>query len=247
MKPINYDYWKVCEGKDADSCNPDLRVAMNQLYAKKTLPNGGYLDFGKIENENCNATYEEDSDKIKCSPDAYSSYASPNGKWKDNMPFKMKCIEKNKDLADEIYRLSGTIAGEFFFPCKKKDGNTINQTRGTTLSIADRIDLTLRDIKSFYDKKEEYYPLKEVLNRYKDFFDAFKTFKGYIDYCLLNDFCTDDYEVILWKKEEGLPKDETELVSFWNWSIEKLEARAKTIEKYAKDNGIEIEETASAN
>lgn len=246
MKDIGHSYWDGYE--EADLSNPDLRVAMNELYGKKELPKGGYLDFGEIKKSN--ATYKEFGKITNCSPDAYSSYASRNdGKWTKQwqMPFKEKCIENHSKLADEVYHLSGTIAGEFFFPCHEKDGKTINQTRGTIPSIADRIDLTLRDIKYLYEKKAEDYPLKEVLNRYKDFFDKFESFKGYIDYCLLNDFCTKDYEVILWKEEEGLPKNEEELVNFWDWSVEKLNARAERIKQYAKDNAIKIEETSRAD
>lgn len=220
MKPVDYNYCAGYEGRDADSCNPDLRVAMNKLYGEK-------FDFGIIKD---NKVFWSHSDKIHCSPDGNSSYTSLYGNYIGKMPFRKNVVENFDSIAKEIYNLSCSIAGEFFFPCERIDNKwTINQTRGMLSSISDRIDLTLRDIKYFYDEKVEDYPLKDVLNRYKDFFSKFGDFKGYVDYCLLQDFCKENYEVDLWKDEKGLPKNEEELVSFWKWSIEKLESRAKRI------------------
>ena len=42
MKEINHDYWKE-HLPDADATNPDLRVAMDQLYGTSRI------DFGRIK------------------------------------------------------------------------------------------------------------------------------------------------------------------------------------------------------
>jgi hypothetical protein len=52
--------------------------------------------------------------------------------------------------------------------------------------ICDRFDLTLECIRRFY--RNEKSPLEETLNNYKDFFDLFIDFNGYIEFFLLQDF-----------------------------------------------------------
>jgi hypothetical protein len=78
-----------------------------------------------------------------------------------------------------------TIGGHIIFPAHKKNGNTINQDRGFNNKIADRFDLTLECIRLFYLNVQS--PLYRVFLRYKDFFDLFKDFKGYINYFFLQD------------------------------------------------------------
>lgn len=237
MKRINHNYWEGCHEKyhgDADCHNPDLRVAMNQLYG--TINGEKVFDFGVIEKDGGDAEYADEK-SIQCSPDGYSTYTIA-GKYKTSMPFKEETVAKNPELVNKIQALAGTIAGEFFFPCRQVDGNTINQDRGTSKEIRDRIDLTLRDIKKYYDKEQGDYPLKETLKRYSEFFDKFGSFDKYVDHCLLGGFCDENYDVILWKDKDGLPTDSDELVSFWEWSVDKLERRLAKIEKFAHDHNL---------
>ena len=79
-----------------------------------------------------------------------------------------------------------TIGGHIVFPAHKKDGFTINQARGVNRKICDRFDLTLECLRLFYQKKES--PLYDTLVRYKDFFELFVNFSGYVDFFMLQVF-----------------------------------------------------------
>lgn len=52
--------------------------------------------------------------------------------------------------------------------------------------ICDRFDLTLECIRRFY--VQGHSPLYDALIRYKDFFDLFIDFSGYVDFFMLQDF-----------------------------------------------------------
>jgi len=242
MKNINHNYWEGCHEKykgDADCHNPDLRVAMNQLYGK--INGEKVFDFGVIKKDGGTAEYKDEKNiQFNCSPDGYSTYTTA-GKYKTSMPFKEETVAKHPELVNKIRALAGTIAGEFFFPCCKVNGNTINQDRGfgkIGQFIGDRIDLTLRDIKKYYDKEQGDYPLKDTLCRYSDFFDKFGGFDKYVDHCLLGDFCDENYKVSLWKDKDGLPATSDELIGFWEWSLKKLNLRLARIEKFAHAHNL---------
>lgn len=238
MKKITHDYWQEYKVKnqDADALNPDLRVAMNQLYGTDLI------DFGEIKGSE--AIYKNKLDKrTHFAPDGWSTYTSLTGNYIKQMPFRKEAREETVALVNKLCKLAATIAGELFFPCRRIDGNTINQQRGTLYQIYDRVDLTLRDIKRYYDKDAGDYPLKSTLLRYNFFFDQFANFKEYIDHCLLQDFCDENYNVKLWQDKYGLPQTKEELVDFWKWSVDVLEARLKRIEKFANERGLfEIEQ-----
>ncbi len=219
MKEINHNYWGgKYQGKDTDNVNPDLRIAMQKLYGRKGF------DFGRVSNN----FYDEDP-KNHYRPDGYSSYTSLDGNYVTRMPFRHEAVENNKTLSERCYFLTGTIAGELFFPAHKLNGNTINQTRGVHSDVRDMVYLTLESIKKYYMKECEEYPLKETIERYDYFFDNFNSFDEYIEYNLLQ-----DYEML----PKKFPESEIELVDFWKKSVIFLEARLRRIEKYAKQNDL---------
>jgi hypothetical protein len=100
----------------------------------------------------------------------------------------------------------------------------LSRSSTTPSQISDRLDLTSRDIKRFYDGEQGDYLLKETLDRYGWFVNSFSGFAKYIDHCLLQDFCDENYDVKLWKDKYGLPESKEELVDFWEWSIFMLDA-----------------------
>ena len=59
--------------------------------------------------------------------------------------------------------------------------------------IDDRFDLTLECIRRFYLGQTS--PLYDTLFRYKNFFDLFDNFIGYVDFFLLGDLLDDNQEV----------------------------------------------------
>jgi hypothetical protein len=108
--------------------------------------------------------------------------------------------EVPKNVIDEYYARTCTIGSYMMWPCNQIDGKpTINQARGTnTREIADRIDLTLECVRLYYARQPS--PLSDddddddTLDRYADFFDLFVDFKGFVDFWLLQDLVSSDYE-----------------------------------------------------
>lgn len=91
-----------------------------------------------------------------------------------------------EDQLDAFFSLCSTIGGYTLFPGRKISRKpTINGARGLHPKIGDRFDLTLECIRLHYAGKVS--PLSEVFNRYRNFFDLFTSFEGYVDYFLLQD------------------------------------------------------------
>jgi len=220
MKRIDHNYWiGEYQGLDADVVNPDLSIAMQELYGRKGF------DFGTANNR----FYDNDR-KNHYRSDGYSTYTVLDGNYISKMPFRKKAVENNKELAERCYFLGGTIAGELFFPCRMLNGGqTINQARGRNPAVNDMVYQTLESIKKYYLREPRYYPMKDDVERYAYFFDRFASFDDYIEYNLLQD------HGLLPKK---FPTNENELVEFWKRSVEFMEARAKRIEEYALRNGL---------
>lgn len=124
------------------------------------------------------------------------------------------------DLLEEFEALSGSIGGMILFPGFRVDGKpSINQSRGTTFEIGDRMDLTLECIRRHYLAQADPLvkltsPLAETLLRYSAFFDLFEDFATYAAHFLLQDLVVDG-EVLLFLpleefKRSGMPRDSTE-------------------------------------
>jgi len=101
---------------------------------------------------------------------------------------------------EELKHKVRTIGGHIVFPAHRKNGFTINQARGVSRLICDRFDLTLECIRRFYQNEES--PLFKTLTNYKDFFDLFVDFRGYIDFFHLQDFVASKEQI-----EFSLPFD----------------------------------------
>jgi hypothetical protein len=219
MKKIDHNYWiGKYAGTDADMCNPDLRMAMQELYGRKGFDFGWSYDY-----------FYDKERKNHYRPDGYSTYTILGGNYISKMPFRPKAVENNKELADRCNFLAGTVAGELFFPAHRFGCNTVNQARGVHGEINDMVHQTLESIRKYYGKEREDYPIKAEIERYGYFFDSFGSFDGYIEYNLLQD------HILLPKR---FPTNEDELVEFWKGSVIFLEARSKRIEEYAERNGL---------
>ncbi|MDR1553374.1 MAG: hypothetical protein LBS69_07930 [Prevotellaceae bacterium] len=133
---------------------------------------------------------------------------------------------------EELKHKVRTIGGHIIFPAHKKNGFTINQARGVSRTICDRFDLTLECIRCFY--QEEQSPLYDTLMRYKDFFDLFIDFSGYIDFFILQDF-TDEKKQIKFSlpcdnfKRSPLPQTVDEYKKYKMHTIDLINRRNKRI------------------
>jgi hypothetical protein len=204
-------------GKDPDAHSPTLRRYHQNLWSKD-LPNGEkfslamtkekYLQWGKF---------------------ALSSDAISNS-YRNNKKMAAIIAEVQTD-ADELFRVSSTIGGYIIFPSYRIDRkNTINGARGMNSKIADRFDLTLECIRRHYDNEDS--PLSEVLERYSDFFELFIDFKGYIDFFLLQDLVTPDYQVSFYLtfddfERKGMPANANEYRILKDATVKFIHARTQ--------------------
>lgn len=174
---INFDFRQDSKCGDPDTDSLKLYETHKLLWSKK-LPNGKFFtleirgdSYGRLLIKN-NLTMNLSSDRM-C-PHFDGKYSNKFDGW-------LSDIER-----EELKHKVRTIGGHIIFPAHKKNGFTINQARGVSRIICDRFDLTLECIRRFYQNEES--PLSKTLTNYKDFFDIFIDFKGYVDFFQLQDF-----------------------------------------------------------
>jgi hypothetical protein len=181
---INFDFRQnsICGDPDTDS--KKLYEAHKSLW-NKILPCGKIFDL-KIIGGNYGRLLIKNNLCSNLSSDRMCPHF--DGKYKGKFDGWLSKIE-----SEELKYKVRTIGGHIVFPAHKKNGFTINQARGVNRKICDRFDLTLECIRLFYQEKES--PLYDTLLRYKDFFDLFVDFSGYIDFFMLQDFLDDNEQV----------------------------------------------------
>ena len=110
---------------------------------------------------------------------------------------EMKDIVKqiSPDEMDSFLTLCTSVGGYVIFPAKKVNNQfTINQSRGINKRICDRWDLTLECIRLYYSNQPN--PLSKTLANYASFFNLFVDFKGYVQYFLMQDLVSKDYNSV---------------------------------------------------
>ena len=182
---IDFDFRQDSKCGDPDADSKKLYKAHKLLWSKE-LPNGKAFileiksdSYGKLIIQN-NLCMNFSSDRM-C-PHFDGIYNNKFDGW-------LSDIER-----EELKYKVRTIGGHIIFPAVKKNGFTINQARGISRIICDRFDLTLECIRRFYIDEE--CPLSKTLINYKDFFDLFIDFKGYIDFFHLQDFINQEGQII---------------------------------------------------
>jgi len=138
---------------------------------------------------------------------------------------------------NEAFRaICHTIGGSIVFPGNKIDGKqTINGARGLNRKIADRLDLTLECIRRYY--RSQASPLDAALQRYNDFFSLFDDFHGYVDFFLLQDLVTEDFDQVKFFMHfddfttPSVPNDVDTYMEYRRLSIEFVMARNRRIEQ----------------
>jgi hypothetical protein len=174
-------------GEDPDSTSPTLK-AYHKLLWSKPLPSGDSFDLDDT------------------TPHAYLHHLSTRGEFyltSDSASPTWISWRKMAHIVALIPEWEGeqfrTVAHQMgdkmLFPGKQIDGKqTINQERGSTSQIADRLDLTLECIRLHY--LGEASPLADALIRYWDFFALFEDFHRYTDFFLLQDLVSEDSSAV---------------------------------------------------
>jgi hypothetical protein len=179
----SFNFHSDSDGKDPDKYSPTLR-RYHQLLWSKELPTGGRFDLAPEPRRYL--VHRSSRGVFSLSSDAFTTRLGKRAG---------RVIREIPD--DELPKWPGyTVGSAIVFPANTVDGKqTINGARGFLANIADRPDLTLECIRRHYLGVQRN-PLAEVLLRYKDFFDLFGDFRGYVNFFLLQDLVEDDGRAI---------------------------------------------------
>lgn len=220
------------QSKDPDRYSPTLR-RYHQLLWSKELPTGGRFDLAP--EPGAHLVHRSSRGVFFLASDAFTTRLGKRAG---------RVIREIPD--DELPEWPGyTIGSAMVFPANRVDGMmTINGARGFLAKIADRPDLTLECIRRHY-LGEQPNPLAAVLLRYKDFFDLFGDFRGYVEFFLLQDLVEDDGQTIRFFhpfanfKTPAVPKNKDEYLRYLQNSNDFIRARNRRIDAYMAltDNG----------
>jgi hypothetical protein len=226
---ITFNVYTDANGGDPDSTSPTLRSYHKMLWSKK-LPNGENFELTDKKSE-VYLYHSSGLGEYFLGSDAIThSYR--------NHKRKTWLTQRIQDEVQELFDAGSTIGAYTLFPNNRVDKqHTINQARGVNSLIDDRFDLTLECIRLFYAVQQS--PLFDTLKRYKNFFDLFGNFKGYIEFFLLNDLVDENENVKFYLPFNNFTKRPTfqyveEYLIYKKGVMDFIKARNKRIDDYAK-------------
>ena len=229
-----FDFRTDATTDDPDQSSPTLR-RYHQLLWSKRLPNGHRFDLD-VATPWVYLHHLSDLGEFFLSSDSVIATFSY---WQSAGPLIRKIPRAAVDAFDTI---GYTIGGMMVFPSNKVDGRpTINMARGTSRTIADRMDLTLECIRRYYSGDTDT-PLGATLARYPEFFSLFDDFGGYVDFFLLQDLVHDaDGPVKFFGPfddfgSSGVPGDVEAYLRFRQASMDFVEARNQRIAVWVAKN-----------
>lgn len=218
--------------RDPDRDSPTLR-RYHQLLWSKPLPNGRMFRLDASQRDRYLEHRSDLGEFLLTSDSAIPTFT----RWgfAADHPELVPAEESAAFMA-----LAYTIGGMMVFPGNPVDRKwTINQARGCLRKISDRLDLTLECIRRHYAGSADPSGLGQTLDRYGEFFALFGSFRGYVDYFLLQDLVSGDYGDVRFFmpfddfKSSSVPADLDTYLEFRRRSIEFISARNRRIEQYA--------------
>lgn len=243
---ISFDVRTDCDfpNEDPDKKSEMLKQFHRQLWYKtvKSSEKEIILDANRcLKTDNCPYLWIDLSEtEYKLTSDSMINFFL-NYKTTDQ-EFR-KIIEKikneNSKNLQEALKIGYSIGNFILFPGNQipTGESTINQARGQNTKISDRWDLTLIEIKNFYEGKTTG-SLYDVLLRYKNFFSIFSGFTEYCEFFLLQDFLNDEGNVkLLLDREKGnpLPKNEQFYWEYINNAVEVIKKRNLRIRNFIEN------------
>ena len=216
------------QGGDPDITSPTLRLYHKILWSKP-LPDGKIFE---LTNEKSGAYlyHKSEHGEYFLGSDAIT-HSYRNHKRKEWL------TKKIQNEVNELFETGSRIGSFIIFPNKRVDGkHTINQARGVNTLIDDRFDLTLECIRLFYLLQES--PLYDTLLRYRNFFDLFESFTGYINFFLLDDLVDENKKIKFYLPFDNFRTKPTfteinEYLTYKKGVNNFIKSRNKRIETYA--------------
>jgi hypothetical protein len=225
----SFNFYSDAKGVDPDKTSPTLRRYHKILWSKP-LPNGKI--FNLSDNKNGAYLYHKSElGEFFLGSDAIT-HSYKNHKRKNWL------IKQIPNEVDELFNAGSTIGAYIIFPNNRINGNhTINQARGVNSLIDDRFDLTLECIRLFYLRQKS--PLYNTLLRYKNFFDLFDNFIGYIQFFLLEDMLDENKKIKFFLPFDNFKTRPTfsnvdDYLLYKKRVMEFIQSRNKRIENYVK-------------
>lgn len=229
-----FNFYSDANGGDPDSTSPTLRKYHKILWSK-SLSNGKTFDLSDEKN-GAYLYHKSELGEFFLGSDAIThSYR--------NQKRKNWIVKQIPEEVNELFNAGSTIGAYIIFPNKRIDGNhTINQARGVNSLIDDRFDLTLECIRLFYLGQKS--PLYDTLLRYKDFFDLFDNFIGYIQFFLLDDILDENKNIKFYLPFDNFKTrpnftDVSEYQLYKKGVINFINSRNKRIDNYIKKQKID--------
>ncbi len=182
---IEFNVYSDANGGDPDSSSPTLRTYHKFLWSK-ALPTGEQFEL--TDNKSGTYLYHKSGlGEYFLGSDAIThSYR--------NHKRKIWLTQQIQSEVKELFDTGSTIGAYTLYPNNRVDGkHTINQARGVNSFIDDRFDLTLECIRLFYIGQKS--PLYDTFLRYKNFFNLFENFTGYINFFLFNDLVEENEKI----------------------------------------------------
>lgn len=232
---VTFNVYTDANGGDPDSTSPTLRAYHKMLWSKP-LPNGAHFEL--TDQKSGTYLYHQSAlGAFFLGSDAIThSYR--------NHKRKAWLTQQIRDEVQELFDTGSTIGAYLLFPNNRVDGKpTINQARGVNSFIDDRFDLTLECIRLFYAGQQS--PLYDTLLRYKDFFDLFEHFNGYINFFLLNDLVDENENIKFYLPFDHFKTKPTfsgidEYLVYKKGVTNFIQARNKRIAHYANKQPVEF-------
>ncbi|HEU5223154.1 MAG TPA: hypothetical protein VFU07_05665 [Candidatus Lumbricidophila sp.] len=232
---IEIDLRAECGGRDPDRYNPRVRTLHRHFWGMKPLPNGETLRLESKPTDyrmSCASSFGD-------AQFTSDTFASSFQDWVRMQDLITEVRENDPDDQRQFESLRNTFASMVIFPGAQVDRQpTINQARGYISQIADRPDLTLECIRLFYEGRTQaregevlVNPLAPALSRYDWFFEWFGSFRGYVDFFLLQDLVDDDDDTVKFLlphtgfDRPGCPQDKAEYTAYRAAAITALEGR----------------------
>jgi hypothetical protein len=228
---INFDFSIETGGEkpDIDRDSTTLRKYHKLLWSKK-LPNGEDPILSETDNNGLKIKTDT-CDIILSSDTMINTYT---GNWDKN--FDLRYLKTIGEI-DEFIKITHKIGNFIMYPRTK---DSFNQNRGTNPKIYDRFDLSLECIRRYYHNEDS--PLREIIQKYNQFFQLFKNFKNYCEFYFLEDLTINNYEEISYFlpfnnfEEMPLPKNADEYRLYMNKATEFINKRNKRIQDYINNH-----------
>jgi hypothetical protein len=225
---ITFDFRTDATGKnpDPDASSPTL-LRYHHLLWSKPLPSGKPFVLTPRDRVPYALTQESDLGIFWLTSDS----VLPTFTRRTDMQSTIKQLLA-ADI-DALNTITYTIGGMMLRPGNQVDGRwTINQARGCTGRIADRFDLTVECVRRHY--AGEAHPLAATFDRYRDFFDLFDDFAGYVDFWLLDDLVDADGRMTLFLRSDdftlpSVPRNVEDYLEFCENTITFVMARNERI------------------